>query len=69
MSDAKKCDRSKRFYDPYEVNRAPVDKLRTSFINNRGESEFNAFDLCPKCADNFLKWVIGYEAIEPDNQA
>lgn len=51
MSAAKKCDRCKEFYDPFNPGRYIVEgnKLLGDKI----------VDLCPNCADTLKKWLKG----------
>lgn len=47
MSAAKKCDRCKKFYEPF--------KTGIYIVKYRNES----VDLCPNCADTLIKWLKG----------
>jgi hypothetical protein len=66
--NAKKCDRCRMFYEPYEPDAALkhsnviifAEKCETSF----GESGYVQFELCPGCmqdAVRFMQAMIGEE--------
>lgn len=51
MSDARKCDRCKNYYDPY--------KTTLIFMNN-----MKNVDLCPNCKDTLYRWLKEYDGQE-----
>ena len=51
MSAAKKCDRCKEFYEPFNPGRYIVE-------GSKGAGD-KIVDLCPNCADTLKKWLKG----------
>lgn len=51
MSEAKKCDRCKEFYEPFNPGRYIVE-------GSKGLGD-KIVDLCPNCTDTLKKWLIG----------
>lgn len=51
MSAAKKCDRCKEFYEPFNPGRYIVEGSK--------EEGGKIVDLCPNCADTLKKWLKG----------
>ncbi len=78
--NAKKCDRCKKYYDPYKgvkygeqmVNTVSVcrvidDDLYSKLIgteNKNGLYFKDVKDLCPECAEKFVKWLNGDDCSE-----
>lgn len=48
MSEAKKCDRCKKFYEPFNPGLFIVKGMLTRIV-----------DLCPNCTDTLKKWLKG----------
>lgn len=63
MSDAKKCDRCGKFYDPNEITfKKDVSKFKLVRLKNCFEREL---DLCQECQCELKNWV-DYELFEND---
>lgn len=61
MSDAKKCDRCGKFYEPYP------DGQRV--MNTDLLPHVAYYDLCPDCNDDLIDWVNRYrEIVKPSDK-
>lgn len=51
MSDARKCDRCKNYYDPYKTTLIVMNNMKS-------------VDLCPNCKDTLKRWLEEYDGQE-----
>lgn len=75
MSQAMRCDRCKKCFDPYSEEE---QFLSVSDIKVRNGAEYEehilsvregCLDLCPECTKEFLKWLGFKEFRKPDQKA
>lgn len=63
MALARKCDRCGAFYDRYNENKSHniEDANSIAFVFRYGNDTYNIckhFDLCPKCKDKLVEWIL-----------
>lgn len=74
MADAKKCDRCKKLYDPYSIDKRNIARFRNpAFFDENGTKNNKVsfylisggadatIDLCPECTEDFELFMEGYE--------
>lgn len=63
MSNAKRCDRCKSYYDPITDKAAPSFKDRPIYaliLCSLFTQVGDPIDLCPKCANELIRWLDSY---------
>ena len=60
MALAKKCDRCGKLYEFYGTN-SKSNAIIPAYIDRTGfiATKFSAWDLCPKCKEDFEMWLNG----------
>ena len=73
MSDAKKCDRCGKLFEPYNIDTGYKVPSRYTSILVKNISlaketykEFGEYDLCKECNDSFSKWLAKTNVVKQE---